>query len=271
MLKKVLKKIPGVKKAFYILIILKNYFEQDILKIKKNQEAIAKFISKFEPIGTNLELIRIGTLSDGGYLVPNDLENISLLISPGVGGNSDFELYFAKKDIKCVLIDGSVDSPPIENENFIFIKKFLKSKVNNDSVSLSNVLQEFNDKTNNVILQMDIEGSEYEVLADASQETLSQFRIMIIEFHNFGQIFINNDTNKIESIFNKILSNFYIVHIHPNNCASKIKVNNMAFADAIEVTFLRKDRVNTLYSKKYSTNKLDRKNCITSPNIKIRF
>ena len=69
-----------------------------------------------------------------------------------------------------------------------------------------------------MILQMDIEGFEYDVLIETPRSILKKFRIILIEFHNFNQIFIQYGLKMIKYIFDKLNTDFYIVHIHPNKC-----------------------------------------------------
>ena len=44
-----------------------------------------------------------------------------------------------------------------------------------------------------LLLQMDVEGAEYPILHEVSEETLAKFRIMIIEFHYVDRIFDRNE------------------------------------------------------------------------------
>ncbi len=44
------------------------------------------------PFDVGHPLIRIGAFSDGGYLVPSDLQGIKACFSPGVSQQSSFEL-----------------------------------------------------------------------------------------------------------------------------------------------------------------------------------
>ncbi len=57
------------------------------------------------------------------YLIPNDLEDIAICVSPGVDSESRFELELANKGMKVYMADNSVDSPAINHSNFHFIKK----------------------------------------------------------------------------------------------------------------------------------------------------
>ena len=70
-------------------------------------------LRSLHPVSTNKALIRLGPHGDGGYLVPNDLEGIEALFSPGVDVLSGFEKDCAKLGMQVYLADRSVDQREI--------------------------------------------------------------------------------------------------------------------------------------------------------------
>ena len=90
---------------------------------------------------------------------------------------------------------------------------------------------------------MDIEGAEYDVLFDTSDEILKRFRIMVIEFHHLDSLMLAGEFKLLNLIFNKISKHFDVVHIHPNNCAPAYSYLEFQIPPIMEFTFLRKDRV----------------------------
>jgi hypothetical protein len=98
-------------------------------------------------------------------------------------------------------------------------------------------------KKSDFILQMDIESSEYDVIYDLSSETLKKFRVLVIEFHRLDSIFDKTGFKLISLTFKKILKDFEIVHIHPNNCRAPVVFRGFEVPPLMEFTFLRKDRV----------------------------
>lgn len=71
---------------FKLKIFLKQAFLRIGLNITwfGNSEFVAEFLRNCYPLTTNIELIRVGSNFDGGYLVPNDLQGIEACFSPGV-------------------------------------------------------------------------------------------------------------------------------------------------------------------------------------------
>ena len=98
------------------------------------------------------------------------------------------------------------------------------------------------DYEGDLILQMDIEGAEFEALFSASAQLLAQFRIMIIEFHYLQELFNKPFFTLASRAFQKLLQTHSVVHIHPNNCCGSIKGGGLEIPRVAEFTFHRNDR-----------------------------
>jgi hypothetical protein len=70
------------------------------LQISRNTDKskLLEFLLSVKPIKTNHTLIRLGGETDGGYLIPNDIENIDKCFSPGVSEVANFENDLTKKN-----------------------------------------------------------------------------------------------------------------------------------------------------------------------------
>ena len=242
-------------------------FGYNITKIKFDSEALLAFIESLKPISTQHKLIRVGNLNDGGYLIPNDLNGIKYCFSPGVSNVAGFELQLSELGIKSYLADYSVDGPPYLNSNFVFLKKFLGSANTEKNIRLEDWINSVEHVDNEMILQMDIEGAEYEVLLDTPREILKKFRILVIEFHKLNELFKEFSSILIMQIFNKILKYFYVVHIHPNNCCRVHEFKNIKIPELLEFTFIRKDRVSSFEFIHDLPNELDSRNVLDRDDI----
>lgn len=120
-----------------------------------------------------------------------------------------------------------------------------------------------------MIPQMDIEGEEYDVIFDTSNELLKKFRIIVIEFHKLDILLDKYDFQIINTAFNKLLKNFMIVHIHPNNTVAPIKYRDYEFPPFIEFTFLRKDRIHNWSYTENFPHALDSVNVPTKPDFPL--
>lgn len=232
-----------------------------------NNKKLEFFFKQIRPIKTNFDLIRLGGESDGGYLIPNDLAGIQNCFSPGVSIESYFEDDLSKLGIKSYMADFSVERPEIQNEKFDFIKKYIGFENADNFITLENWIKSKEILDNDMLLQMDIEGWEYDVITDTSNECFSKFRIIVIEFHDFQRLLNPYAFPFIEACFYKLLKNFYIVHIHPNNNGELVRGKNIEIPTLLEFTFLRKDRVVDFSYKNTFPDTLDKKNVQNKDDI----
>ncbi|HTD15082.1 MAG TPA: hypothetical protein VK673_07870 [Chthoniobacterales bacterium] len=208
-----------------------------------NVRGVQNLIEKLHPLDCGFDLIRVGSTGDGGYLIPNDLDGIEYCFSPGVSDLANFESQLADLNIKSFLADYSVASLPLNRQEFIFDKKFLGSSDRDPYFTLATWKEKYlKGYTGDLLLQMDIEGYEYETILSTPETLLDQFRIMVIEFHELDKIFDAFVFQLISSCFEKLLQSFYVVHIHPNNTSEVVKRGDIAVPAVMEFTFLNKRR-----------------------------
>ena len=126
--------------------------------------------------------------------------------------------------------------------------KKLSLQENNSEISINKWIEE---KDREIILKIDIEGDEYSILANISDQNLKKVRILIIEFHDLRNLRSNSFLSFFEKILTRLDNYFYACHLHVNN-TSKIKnINDIKIPDMIEMTFIRKDRI-TNFSNKFT-------------------
>lgn len=228
------------------------------VKASSTQEEVRQFIRSLRPYDAGYDLIRLGTLSDGGYLVPNDLNGIDGLFSPGVNDNSDFEYQVAQDfDIPCFMVDYSVEGPARQHRNFYFDKKFLGYMDRDIYWTLDSWVNRYAQNCNNLMLQIDIEGAELETFIASTPQVLSKFRIIVAEIHGLDSIFNRYGLKLFQMCFEKLLKDFYVVHLHPNNCEGEVTKWGMKIPRVMEMTLIRKDRVSTLLPAKLFPHPLD--------------
>lgn len=205
---------------------------------------LESLIRALHPVDSGVELIRLGPAADGGYLVPDDLQGIAYAFSPGVSTESGFEADLVARGLRVFLADFSVDRPAEANPGFEFDKKYVGSFSSDTFTTLdewkSSKIPEYR---GDLLLQMDIEGAEFETLLATSAELLTQFRIMVIEFHYLHQLLNKPWFLLISRAFQKLLQTHSVVHIHPNNCCGSIRSAGLSVPRVAEFTFLRNDRL----------------------------
>ena len=239
-----------------IIEYILSYFYLTVSKI--DFEDVKSFTNKIRVKDLNYQLVRIGEKNDGGYLVPEKILNKNkYLLSAGVGNTTLFEQELKNSyQIESFMIDHSVD---LDLSKYNFTKKKIGFFDNNTSdITLNswieNCKKNHNLNLNETILKLDIEGFEIEAILNISEEYLSKFTILIVEFHNFSAL-KNKVSLKIYNIvFDKILKYFEVCHIHPNNYSDVIKIKNLTIPHVMEFTFLNKrfcSNINKNNKKKY--------------------
>jgi hypothetical protein len=223
-----------------------------------DRSELQSLLKKLYPLSTKKELIRLGPKGDGGYLLPNDLVGIEACFSPGVSFLSGFEKDLAELGMKIFLADKSIEQPAIEHELFHFTKKFVGVTSNDDFMTLDNWVTSSIPRTDSdLLLQIDIEGYEYEVLLSASESLMQRFRIIVAEFHQLDQLWSRPFYMLAGRTFDKILQTHSCVHIHPNNFSGSLKKDGLDVPQVMEFTFLRNDHIEDSSYQKTFPNPLD--------------
>ena len=198
---------------------------------------------------------------------------MSHCFSPGVSYTADFESELSQKyGIKSFMADASVNAPPSDDQNFFFVKKFLGSRTAGDFITMSDWMTEsLTETTGGLILQMDIEGGEYDVLATESDTTLERFSVMVIEFHSLENMLDHYFLKLLAGIFEKLYKKFSVCHVHPNNCCGTVNLSKIEIPRVIEVTFIRNDLLDNFGTKSQISlpHTLDRRNVEDRPDISM--
>ena len=229
--------------------------------------ALRGLLRALRPREPGIELVRIGPEKDGGYLVPNDLDGIRHAFSPGVSNESGFEEELAERGMQVFLADHSVDAPAVSHPRFVFDKRFVGCLTDERYITLDDwhAAKLGADPDTELLLQMDIEGAEYETLLAASPRLLARFRIMIIELHWLPQLWNEPFFAVASRMFDKLLATHAVVHIHPNNCCGSVKSSGIEIPRIAEFTFLRQDRFRSTGYRTTFPHPLDRPNVAKKP------
>jgi hypothetical protein len=209
-----------------------------------SKQELRELISKLAPVNSGKKLLRLGPKGDGGYLVPDDLDGIEACFSPGVCLVSGFEKDCADRGIKVFMADRSVDQPAAMHELFHFTKKYVGVTTNEDFMTIDNwVSLSMPGSKSDLILQIDIEGYEYENILAMSDSLMNRYRIIVAEFHDLDQLWSYPFFRLASRALDKILQTHSCVHIHPNNIQPPLKKQGLSIPPSLEFTFLRNDRL----------------------------
>ena len=183
------------------------------------------------------EKIRLGINRDGGYVIGN-VPVYDCYISAGVSNEESFSRDFIKKfgmnKSNSYAFDGTINDYPYEYTNDItFIKKNIAPYRSKTKANLSQLINNYN----NIFLKMDIEGCEYDWLLSLTEENLSKFKQIVIEFHGINDNSWGTNYDKKMECFKLLTNTHYIIHAHGNNHSG----TQNKIPDVIELTYLRKD------------------------------
>jgi hypothetical protein len=226
-----------------------------MMNLEINLPSFLKPVSSFD-------LIRIGRNFDGGYLVQREqIVNRTILVSFGINDDWSFEYDFLSFNRNAViyLFDKSVSFSQIfklalknifhipnfyplfnsfkaiftyhyffKKNNVNFFPLFVGRRIQNESKSLIECLEMINLCHKELVVKIDIEGSEYRILGDLIEKK-DFIDVCIIEFHD-----IDLHMNVIE----KFVEDFglYIIHLHVNNYSNP---DSNGLPKDIEITFQR--------------------------------
>ena len=219
------------------------------------------------PVNTGQKLIRLGSEGDGGYLIPDDFDGIKTCFSAGVADDSTLELDMAKRGIQCFLADFSVDGAAAENPLFKFRKKFISSKKDPSCISMQEWISESHTpciSSHDSILSIDIEGSEIELFLTNDISLFKGFRFIVMELHFLERITHKPFYDLYYLALQRLLSNFTVCHLHPNNCSKPVKRFGITIPPTLEITLINNDRITEdVLPVKQLPHPLDQTNVLT--------
>ncbi len=228
---------------------------------------IHNLIHHLHPINPGIDLVRLGPDGDGGYLVPDDFDGIDSCFSPGVSKQSGFEKDCSIRGMRVFLADGSVEGPPVKDKNFFFMKKFIGATNSEQFMTLDDWVSLHCPGKSDLMLQMDVEGFEYETIINSSTALLARFRIIVLECHNLDLIWSRPLFRFISCAVEKLLQGHLCVHAHPNNALPAFTMKQITIPNMVEFTFLRRDRITQASPAIIFPHPLDCDNSLLAPPL----
>jgi hypothetical protein len=222
-----------------------------------------ELFEKLSPVTTEIELVRLGGDLDGSYIVPLiDLEYDGV-ISPGVGQTFEFEKAIADSRCRVVLIDGTVEKPQNLPPEFVFLQKMLGISTNpeKNQISMKEVTNLYFPTSQSLVLQMDIEGGEYEVLNSLEEDDLIPFATILVEFHHLHKLNESPSWNsKIRKAVQVFERDFVLIHTHPNNAGGFFLWRFRKLPKVVETTWVKKSLVGEVRGQAKLPHPLDQRN-----------
>lgn len=218
-----------------------------------------------------LNLIRVGSLNDGGYVMEKPSSNGATVISLGIADNMDYELELIDSSLvrEVYCFDGSISELPKVKSNIFFESKFVRTTASQDSVTLSEILDKVH--SDELILKIDIEGDEWSVLAQLEDKDLLKFSQIIGEFHGLASSINEEDVVHKINVLNKLHAYFQLVNAHPNNWSQYRIIQGVPISDVVELSFINKRNASISDAKNDEVKLAKSNESLNSPCNPLRF
>lgn len=197
-------------------------------------ESVKRLLTLFRPCNVrNYGKVRVGGLHDGGYVMLDDMPDEGIVYSFGVSQYSPWDLDMANRGFVVHQYDGTIDAPPDSHPRLIFNQCNITG-ASNPPPGFKNISQILKDNeheaASDLILQIDIEGYEWDFFSSITDDQMKQFRQVIVEFHGlhpddsrdqFGLSFpdklkILEKINRTHSVLHHHFNNYARLYAHPD-------------------------------------------------------
>lgn len=217
---------------------------------------------------------RIGRSEHGGYVLLTRPKLPDALYSFGVGGDISFEYELATRGCKAYLFGKTVDTPPYEHPNLHFSQASVGA-TNDPAHRLAPIVDSLrrngDEGRTDLLLKLDIEGSEYTVLSSTDDRILRCFSQILLKAHWLHQLVDLEFCGLFVEAFSKINKLFTLCHVHTDNRLPVGFVEGFPAADALELTYIRTDLVRRVPSRTYYPTDLDCANDPTKYEFRLKF
>ena len=220
------------------------------------------------PSVADAEKLRIGGGKDGGYVMLDPGEG-GVAYSFGVSPESPWDLAMARRGFSVFQYDGSIEEEPDLQPGIFFHKTFVGNTPGDGWTSLDEILETHgHEDCRDIILQIDIEGGEWDFFAAISPENMRRFKQIIVEFH-----YAHADGARL-GVLRKIRNTHTPVHFHCNNYAEALFLvpdNFLYCPNLFEVTYARTEDYAFQPDTGYYPTEHDRPNVSEKPEIPLGY
>ena len=217
-----------------------------------------------------ISLVRLGNSYDGGYVLVNDINPGTGVISFGVGPDVSFDQALATLGCEVHLYDYSIEElPPEVPGSYFYCEKIGYPK--SESVTDLERARQRVVNCESLLLKCDIEGSEWELFSGVGHPELARFDQIIVEFHALSRILEDDFYVKVVKSLENLSKTHFVVNIHANNFANITIIGNSPVPEVIEVTWASRLKYGHAIHPRKPFDRLDCKNLQTRPEISLSF
>ena len=193
----------------------------------------------------NKALVRIGKEDDGGYIMVDDFKDAGIAYSFGISDDVSWDADMSDRGYEVFMYDHTIEKLPYETRGFHFFKKGIADSLESSDElnSLEYYLEENGHlDCSGMILKMDVEGAERGFFNLVDSDTLKKFDQIVFELHG---LLTEKYSQSILDAIKKINKTHELFHIHGNNHGNVIWINDKAFPELLELSFVKKDLYET--------------------------
>lgn len=225
-------------------------------------ERVRQTLSALRPFRlADVAKVRLGRDIDGGYVVIDDFAETDAVISLGIGDDVSWDLAMADRGMRVVMCDHTVEKAPVPNPRFEFRQVRVGPADEAGSVSLGTLVREQQAKgARRIILKIDIEDAEWKVLTATDRAALAACSQIVCEFHGLHRLADPEFAALAGRCFGALTQDFFVCHVHGNNCADIYNVGNVTIPDCLEVTFANRSIYRPLDEAELFPTPLDQPN-----------
>jgi hypothetical protein len=187
---------------------------------------------------------RLGREADGGYVIPIEvLKEVEAVVTFGVCDEDSFEQalteYIDPKKVPFYLCDPFVGYAKAGTNDFHFESIGLAAETKENMISWPDFRRTHSLEGKKILLKIDIEGAEWPSMENLNSADFDNVVCLIMEFH--GLIHPEELERKCKT-FDRINSDFFMVHCHANNNGLCIGLpeGKYVYPDVIECTYVNK-------------------------------
>jgi len=245
--------------------IVSNYTKLERMLAFERFYKIKQLLHVMQLVGK--QLIRIGKLSDGGYVMIDDFISKRVAYSFGICDDVSWDKDIASRGYDVFMYDHTISDIPEENANFHWEKLGIAQFDNADNCKSLKFYVNKNEHVNQekMILKMDVEGAEWESLSTVPVNIMEKFSQIVLELH-FGDSWIDLYYHIIKMLKN-INKTHQLIHVHGNNYGHVMKSGGLELPVALEVLYANKTEYEFSDIEKIYPTEIDRPNNPLCPDI----
>jgi hypothetical protein len=196
------------------------------------------------PYAVDAELIRVGDASDGGYVMIEAFDAVGA-ISVGIGGNVSWDLDVAGRGLPVGMFDPTIAAPPSAVPGGTFHRVGLGTPAQASASGLAleplpRLLELAGaPASGDLILKIDIEGAEWEALADI--DDFARYPQVVLELHDLGRLQDAAAATNVLHMLRAIHATHVPVHVHANNEAGLAAFGAYWLPEVLEVSYVRRE------------------------------